>query len=169
MSRREGRFCSGEKTDFPYDIRWAKAEEWEPAIKMIWRTFLRFEPSDYTEEGIQNFLNFITDEKLFHSFLRGEYQMMVALDQDKVVGAASVRNRNHLSLLFVDEAYHMRGIGRHLMERFCSYLENEAGEHYMSLKAAPYAVNFYRKIGFRIVRPEEEVGGIRVTSMEKYF
>ena len=155
--------------DFPYTIRWAKVEEWEPAMKMIWRTFLRFEASDYSQEGIENFLNFITDDKLFHSFLRGEYQMMVALDQDQVVGAASVRNRNHLSLLFVDEAYHMRGIGRNLMERFCMYLKNEAGEHYMSLKAAPYAVNFYRKIGFQIVRPEEEVGGIRVTSMEKYF
>lgn len=155
--------------DFPYTIRWAKADEWEPAMKMIWRTFLRFEASDYTQEGIENFLNFITDDKLFHSFLRGEYQMMVALDQGQVVGAASVRNRNHLSLLFVDEAYHMRGIGRNLMERFCTYLKNEEGEHYMSLKAAPYAVNFYRKIGFQIVRPEEEVGGIRVTSMEKYF
>ena len=157
------------RIEFPYMIRWARAEEWEPARKMIWRTFLRFEASDYTQEGIENFLNFITDDKLFHSFLRGEYQMMVALDQDRVVGAASVRNRNHLSLLFVDEAYHMQGIGRNLMERFCAYLKNEAGEHYMSLKAAPYAVNFYRKIGFQIVRPEEEVGGIRVTSMEKYF
>ncbi|MCM1089765.1 MAG: GNAT family N-acetyltransferase [Butyrivibrio sp.] len=154
---------------FPYTIRWARVEEWEPAMKMIWRTFLRFEASDYTQEGIDNFLNFITDDKLFHSFLRGDYQMMVALDREQVVGAASVRNRNHLSLLFVDEAYHMQGIGRNLMERFCSYLKDEAGEQYMSLKAAPYAVNFYRKIGFQIVRPEEEVGGIRVTSMEKYF
>lgn len=154
---------------FPYDIRWAKVEEWEPAMKMIWRTFLRFEASDYSEEGIRNFLDFITDEKLFHSFLRGDYQMMVALDRDRIVGAASVRSRNHLSLLFVDEAYHRQGIGRRLLECFCGYLKNEVGEQYMSLNAAPYAVDFYRRIGFREVRPEEVVGGIRVTSMEKYF
>lgn len=158
-----------DEEDFPYNIRWARVEEWEPVMKMIWRTFLKFEASDYSEEGIQNFLEFITDEKLFHSFLRGEYQMMVALDREKVVGAASVRNRNHLSLLFVDEAYHRQGIGRKLLDTFCRYLKNEAGEQYMSLNAAPYAVEFYRKIGFRQVRPEEVVGGIRVTSMEKYF
>ena len=157
------------ESNFPYDIRWARVEEWEPAMKMIWRTFLKFEASDYTEEGIQNFLDFITDEKLFHSFLRGDYQMMVALDRGRVVGVASVRNRNHLSLLFVDEAYHRQGIGRRLLECFCSYLKVEEGEQYMSLNAAPYAVDFYKKIGFRAVRPEEVVGGIRVTSMEKYF
>ncbi len=39
----------------------------------------------------------------------------------------------------------------------------------MSLKAAPYAVEFYKRLGFRIVRPEEEYSGIRVTSMEKFF
>lgn len=152
-----------------YPIRWAKAEEWEPAMKMIWRTFLKFEASDYSDEGIRNFLDFITDEKLFHAFLRGDYQMMVALDKGKIVGAASVRNRNHLSLLFVDEAYHKKGIGRRLLDRFCTYLEQEMGENYMSVKAAPYAVGFYLKIGFRPVSPEEEIGGIRVTSMERHF
>lgn len=158
-----------ERKVFPYNIRWAKVEEWEPAMKMIWRTFLRFEAADYSQEGIQNFLDFITDEKLFHAFLRGEYQMMVALDEGKVVGAASVRNRNHLSLLFVDEPYHKRGIGRQLLNQFCYYLEKEEGERCMSVKAAPYAVGFYRKVGFRAIGPEEEVGGIRVTPMEKHF
>ncbi len=152
-----------------YVIRWAKVEEWEPAMKMIWRTFLRFEAADYTEEGIQNFLDFITDEQLFRSFLQGSYQMMVALCEERVIGAASVRNGHHLSLLFVDEAYHRQGIGRALMERLCEYLKNEAGEKCMTLMAAPYAVEFYHKIGFTDVSPEEEVGGIRVTSMEKYL
>lgn len=155
--------------NLPYEIRWAKAEEWEPAMKMVWRTFLRFEASDYTEEGIQNFLDFITDRQLFHSFLQGRYQMMVALDEGCIVGVASIRNGNHLSLLFVDEAYHRRGIGRELLERFCLYLKNEAGENSMTLKAAPYAVEFYHRVGFHDVSPEEEVCGIRVTPMEKYF
>lgn len=161
------RTTAGENSLF--EIRWAKPEEWEPAVKMIWKTFLRFEAKDYTEEGIRNFLDFITDRQLYHSFLRGNYQMLVALADEEIVGAASVRNRNHLSLLFVDEAYHHRGIGKALIERFCIYLKNEAGENIITVKAAPYAVGFYHRIGFRDVSPEEEVGGIRVTSMEKRF
>ena len=117
-----------------YEIRWAEDKDWIPAMHMIWKTFLKFEAVDYTEEGIRNFYDFITDEHLYKSFLQGRYQMMVALDGERVIGAASVRNYNHLSLLFVDEEYHHRGIGRDLMRRMCEYLKKEEGERYMSLK-----------------------------------
>ncbi len=152
-----------------YEIRWARAEDWAPAMKMIWKTFMKFEGDVYTQEGIQNFWDFISDDMLYRAFLKGNYQMMVAVDQDRIIGAGSVRNRNHLSLLFVDEEYHRRGIGAALLNRLCEYLKVEEGERYMSLKAAPYAVGFYRKVGFREVAPEEEYSGIRVTPMEKIF
>ncbi len=152
-----------------YEVRWARTEEWIPAIKMIWMTFLKYEGKDYTEEGIRNFFDFITDEELYISFLRGEYRLMVALDRGKVIGAGSVRDKNRLSLLFVDEAYQHRGVGSSILRKLCHYLKTEAGERYMSLQAAPYAVNFYRKQGFRAVHPEVEFAGIRVTPMEKVF
>ncbi len=157
------------KMQMPFEVRWAKEEEWGPAMRMIWRTFLRFEGRDYTQEGIRNFYDFITDDDLYVAFLKGEYQLMVALDGQKVIGAGSIRNRNHLSLLFVEEGYHRRGVGRAILTAVCDYLKQEAGEKYISLKAAPYAVNFYRRLGFRAVRPEEEYSGIRVTEMEKVF
>ena len=157
------------KMQMPFEVRWAKEEEWGPAMRMIWRTFLRFEGRDYTREGIRNFYDFITDDDLYVAFLKGEYQLMVALDGQKVIGAGSIRNRNHLSLLFVEEGYHRMGVGRAILTAVCDYLKQEAGEKYISLKAAPYAVNFYRRLGFRAVRPEEEYSGIRGTEMEKVF
>ena len=63
-----------------YEIRWAEDKDWIPAMHMIWKTFLKFEAVDYTEEGIRNFYDFITDEHLYKSFQQGRYQMMVALD-----------------------------------------------------------------------------------------
>lgn len=151
----------------PYEIRWARESEWVPAMKMIWRTFLQYDGKDYTQEGIKSFFDFITDDDLYTAFLRGEYQMMVALAQGRIIGAGSLRNRNHLSLLFVDGAYHHMGVGSTILIRLCDYLEHEMGERYISLKAAPYAVDFYTKLGFRTVRPEEEHSGIRVTTMIK--
>ena len=158
-----------EREEEPFTVRWAETDEWEPAMQMIWRTFLKFEGKDYTDEGIKNFFDFITDETLHDGFLKGSYQMMVALADGSVIGAGSIRSHNLLSLLFVDEEYHRRGVGRAIMNRLCTYLKDEAGERYMSVKAAPYAVNFYRKLGFRAVAPEQEISGIRVTDMEKYF
>lgn len=155
--------------EMPYEFRWARENEWAPAMQMIWKTFLKFEGNDYTDEGIRNFYDFISDDNLYAAFLRGDYQLMVALDKDRIIGAGSIRSRNHLSLLFVDEEYHHLGVGKTLMEKLCEYLKTEEGERYMSLNAAPYAVNFYRRLGFRTVKHEEEYSGIRVTSMEKIF
>lgn len=152
-----------------FEIRWAHENEWSPAMQMIWKTFLKYEGNDYSPEGIRNFFDFITDDDLYASFLRGEYQMMVALVSGEVIGAGSLRNGNHLSLLFVDERFHHMGVGSSILSRLCDYLKTEAGERRMFLQASPYAVDFYRKQGFRQVKPEMEYSGIRVTAMEKLF
>lgn len=155
--------------NFPYEIRWARPDQWADTMTMVWKTFLKFEGQDYTEEGIRSFFEFVTDEELYSRFLAGNYQVLVALDGERIIGMASVRNINHLSLLFVDEEYHRQGVGRALIETMCHYLADEVGEKYMSLKAAPYAVVFYRKIGFTQVGPEEHYSGIHVTPMQKIF
>lgn len=39
-----------------YEIRWAEDKDWIPAMHMIWKTFLKFEAVDYTEEGTVTFM-----------------------------------------------------------------------------------------------------------------
>ncbi len=157
------------KDDYGFELRWARESEWAAAMGMVWRTFLKFEGNDYTEEGIQNFYEFLTDGRLYMSFLKGEYPMMVALDNGRIIGVGTIRNQNRLSLLFVEEAYHHMGVGSAILCGLCAYLKTEAGEDSMWVMAAPYAVEFYRKLGFSQDGPEQEVGGIRVTMMEKAF
>lgn len=152
-----------------YQIRWAKITDWTPAMKMIWRTFMDFDSKDYTQEGVKNFFDFISDGELYEAFVRGDYQMMIALDGERVIGAGTIRNRNYLSLLFVDGNYHYQGIGKAIIDEICTYLKEEAGERYISVKASPYAVRFYQKLGFRQISPEEKYSGIRVTPMQKIF
>ena len=152
-----------------YEIRWAEKQDWVPAMEMIWRTFLQYEGKEYPEKIVGHFFDFITDYRLYEAFLKGKYLLMIALDEGRIIGAGTVRDGNHLSLLFVDDAYHYRGVGSSVLGRLCEYLKTEAGERCMSLEAASGAVNFYRKQGFRAVRPEMEISGIRLTPMEKVF
>ncbi|MCI9219075.1 MAG: GNAT family N-acetyltransferase [Lachnospiraceae bacterium] len=152
-----------------YEIRWAEKQDWVPAMEMIWRTFLQYEGKEYPEKIVGHFFDFITDYGLYEAFLKGKYLLMIALDEGRIIGAGTVRDGNHLSLLFVDDAYHYRGVGSSVLGRLCEYLKTEAGERCMSLEAASGAVNFYRKQGFRAVRPEMEISGIRLTPMEKVF
>ena len=125
----------------------AKEDEWESAMEVAWRTFLKFEAPEYTKEGIDHFLEFISGEQLYKMFLCGEYKVMVARDGARVIGVAALRAGCHVSLLFVDDRYHKKGIGRKLIAALQStYLTD--GSVQLTVNAAPYAVKFYEKIGF---------------------
>lgn len=156
-----------EKKTENYIFRMAVEKDWEPAMKLAWETFLFFEAQEYSEEGIESFRDFISDQWLKNMFLKGEYQMMVALHENKIIGFITVRNKSHISLLFVDKKYHRRGIGRTLIENLGEYLITEVGVDYMTVDSAPYALEFYHKLGFWDLAPQQSKQGIIYTSMKK--
>lgn len=152
--------------EMSYQIRSAYRDEWDDAMALAWKTFLRFEADVYSPEGVKHFEDFITDTTLHRMFIMGAYQMFVALDLNKIVGMITLRNSTHISLLFVDEKYHRRGIGRALMQYLTNYLLTEVGADHVTVNASPYGVGFYHKMGFQDIRPEEEKDGIIYTPMK---
>lgn len=158
-----------EKDAYAWEIRPAHRYEWQDAMALVWKTFLRFESPDYSEEGIQSFQDFITDAGLYRMFLTGSYEMIVAVENEKIIGVISVRNISHISLLFVDEAFHKRGVARSLMRYLCDYLASEAGAEKVTVNSSPYAVGFYHKMGFRDTASELQQSGIRYTPMEFFL
>lgn len=154
---------------FPYEIRCAYGNEWQEAMGLAWKTFLKFESKDYSLEGIKNFNDFITDHGLYQMFSIGEYQLFVAVDQGKIVGIVTLRNATHISLLFVDEKYHKRGIASKLLEYLKQYLITEVGAYYLTVNSSPCAVGFYHKLGFKDLGPETTKDGILYTPMEKFL
>lgn len=150
-----------------FSFRLAIERDWEPAMKLAWETFLIFEAQEYSEEGVDSFRDFISDQWLKKMFLKGEYQMFVALEGEKIIGFITVRNKCHISLLFVDKEYHRMGIGSTLIQKVREYLITEVGVDYMTVDSAPYAVEFYHKLGFWDLAPRQEKQGIIYTSMKK--
>lgn len=129
------------------EISVAHKEDWEPAMELAWRTFLKFEADEYGKEGTGHFLDFISDEKLFKMFLIGEYRLAVAKLNGQIIGLVSLRSGCHISLLFVDERFHRKGIGKALLqvaqEKFL-----KGPDVKLTVNAAPYAIEFYKKVGF---------------------
>ncbi len=154
---------------FPYIIRMAYQNEWEDAMALAWKTFLEFEADDYEPEGIRSFEDFITDSALHRMFIMGAYQMFVALDGFRMTGMITVRGNSHISLLFVDKEYHRKGIGRALMEELCSYLRAELGIGRVTVNASPFGAEFYHRLGFKDMQPEQTSSGIRYTPMELFL
>jgi GNAT superfamily N-acetyltransferase len=150
-------------------VRCAYHSDWDGAMNLAWDTFVRFDAPDYSQEGIDNFYNFIHDEMLRNMFVAGHYQLFVAMDEGRYVGMLSLREKKHISLLFVDEKYHRHGVASALLKFVCKYALTEEGEERLTVNASPYAVDFYHKKGFRDLQGETVADGIRFTPMELVF
>ena len=79
----------------------ATAEDWEAAMALTWRTFSQFVGPGYSTEGSRSFIDFISGEDLHRMFMLGRYRMYLAKEDGRIIGVISVREHNHLSLLFV--------------------------------------------------------------------
>ncbi len=143
-------------------------EEWEDAMGLAWKTFLKFEGDVYTQEGIDNFRDFITDQTLRKMFLAGEYIVYGAFYRGRIIGVISLRNKSHISLLFVDEEFHKMGVGRKLVHALCK-IQREIGSYRLTVNSSPYAVGFYHKVGFVDTNLEQAKDGIRFTPMSWIF
>lgn len=154
-------------------IRKIKEDEWDDAMSIAWRTFLRYEAADYEQEGIDHFLEFISDERLRKMWLMGEYVVYGAfLETDEtadptMVGMVSYRNGNHLSLLFVLSQYHKQGVGRRLIEVVCQDIKSSGRKEFLTVHGAPYAIDFYHKLGFVDLEKQQYRQGIYYTPMRK--
>ena len=147
-----------------YEILPATEEEWEPAMELCWRTFLKYEAPVYSPEGVQNFLNFISGEQIHNMFLDGDYKLWVAKAGEKIVGVGSLRAGMHISLLFVDEKYQRRGIGLALVRTMQDSLTGKNNIR-LTVNSSPYGEGFYHSLGFIDANARQEADGITFTPM----
>ena len=122
--------------------------------------FCRFEAPEYSEEGITEFKNFLNNEEEI-----GKLDFYGAFDKaSDIVGVLAMRKPSHISLFFVKAEYHRQGIGRQLFEKIlCDYQPQGIGV--FTVNSSHYAVEVYRKLGFKLTGNECITNGIRYTPM----
>ena len=80
----------------------------------------------------------------------------------------AVKNHNHISLFFVDSQYQNMGVGKTLYfqaEQRCRSVLPELD--FIKVNSSLFAVPIYRKLGFTVTKPEQEINGIRFVEMQK--
>lgn len=151
-----------------FEYRSAHPDEWQDAMGLAWRVFLKFVAPGYSEEGISSFRDFLTDNELYHMFMAGSYHLFCAFDADRMIGMITLRGGRHISLLFVDAKYQHRGIGASLIKAAGQFAGGKPGGR-LTVNAAPDAVGFYHKVGFLDTDTERIAEGIRYVPMEFFF
>ena len=64
--------------------------------ELIWKTFLRFDAVDYSEEGVKDFYAYLMRDDLFERLI-----FLGAYEEDILIGVMAMCE-GHISLFFVD-------------------------------------------------------------------
>ena len=138
--------------------------DWDLAMTLVWRVFLRCNAADYEQEGIESFLNFISDEHLKQFCKLDEFEMFGAYLGHRLIGVCMLRKTSHISLLFIETEYHKRGIGRKMLRYVCALVKQRGGGS-ITVNATPYAKDFYKKLGFQATGDAMIKEGVRYYPM----
>ncbi len=132
-------------------------ENREKAMELVLSVFMQYEAPDYSEEGVQTFINFINNKEAIDKL-----EMYGAFNNGEIAGVIATRNwGNHITLFFVDGKYHRQGIGRKLFETVIK----SSKEKQITVNSSPYAVEVYKKLGFILNSNEQVADGMRFTPM----
>ena len=90
----------------------------------------------------------------------------VAEVDEHLAGVVQVRDEAHITWLYVDGAYHGRGIGRALVVSAAEQVrERTPASTQITLNSSPFAVPIYIRLGFDVTGPEKTKDGMRFTPM----
>ncbi|QKF67346.1 putative acetyltransferase/transglutaminase [Arcobacter venerupis] len=105
------------------------------------------------------------DELLEESFkeriLSDEYEYFIYVIENKIVGFITIKNKNHLFHLFVDEKYHKKGIAKKLWQ----YINEHFDVSNMSVNASLFSIKTYESFGFKISGEQSEYLGLNYQPM----
>lgn len=131
--------------------------EEQAVLDVVMRGFDVYVRRDFSALGVAEFTvsvrSFILERPDGH-------HIMVAEESGQIIGMIDVRDNTHVSLFFVEPAYHGQGIGRALMDfAFGDYLGR------VTVNSSPWAVPIYERLGFFATGPGMERNGVRAVPM----
>ncbi len=135
---------------------------------LVRRVFVRFEAPDYPPEGLETFFAYTEPSLLSFAIQSGMLTVGRCDWEDRLIGAVALRDGTHISLLFVEAAWHRRGIGSALVNWAVQRMSAGRRTSFdMTVNASPYARAFYEKVGFCATAEEQEKDGIRFIPMTR--
>jgi ribosomal protein S18 acetylase RimI-like enzyme len=148
-------------------IRDVAPDEIPAAADLVRAVFGRYVGSGYTDEGVRNFLTFVEPDAIARRLAERSFMLVAVLDGE-IIGVVEVRDNSHVTLLFVREEHHRRGIARQLVaEALGRSMFARCCLDRLTVHSSPYAVPVYERLGFRRLGPEEVKDGIRYIPMAR--
>ena len=145
--------------------RMIRQGEEQQVFSLIERVFDEFVRSDFTAEGVAEFLR---AARLMVFERPPDHFTMVAISGDRIVGMIDMKGYSHVCLFFVDARCHGRGIGRRLFDNALAVCRNAKPDlAEVDVNSSVWAVPVYERLGFKQTQPEQTINGILFVTMSR--
>jgi GNAT superfamily N-acetyltransferase len=145
------------------NIRPATTKDADAISKLI-ASLASFFTTDPEGKGAERFMLGITAEAVRDYIRNPGFHYIVALHEDRLAGAAALRDGRHLFHLFVAPDFQRRGIARKLW--LALRKQAAPGIDGFTVNSTPYAVPVYERFGFSATGPKVEMNGIAFVPMK---
>ena len=140
--------------NIPLILRHMNHGEEVEVSNLVARSFNEFIAPDFPDEGIEEFFRYANPRALIKRS-EGNHFVLVAEAEGSIAGMIEIREMKHVSMLFVDKAFHRRGIGKELLRAALDkIISDRRPPRKVTVHSSRFAVPFYESLGF--VRTEEE-------------
>jgi GNAT superfamily N-acetyltransferase len=138
----------------PTRIRSMNPGEEVEVVNLVARSFNEYIAPDFPEEGIEEFFRYANPRAL-RKRSGGSHFVIIAEADGTIAGMIEIREMRHVSMLFVDKAFHRRGVGKELFRAGLDRIKSEGRPpKKVTVHSSRFAVPFYESLGF--VRSGEE-------------
>ena len=129
-------------------IRRIRPDEYSRSLEVVAASFDRFDAGYFSERGQNSFREYATYDR-FRARQGNNYESFVYLSGDEIIAMMEIKNRDHISMLFVHPDHILNGCGRELVEYAVDYCRaTRPFLKSVTVNSSPYAVGFYSKCGF---------------------
>jgi len=153
-----------------YQIRLMESGEEAQVCKLVERVFIANEASEISQQSISLFLSYANPVRMAERVGQDFCFVLVAVQEDQLIGMIEVRNYNHIALLFVDDGHQRQGIASALLEgAIAKCREKNPTLRRITVNASPYGLPVYAHWGFHPIGEEIEMDGMLFTQMALDF
>jgi ribosomal protein S18 acetylase RimI-like enzyme len=129
-------------------------------VNLVARSFNEYIAPDFPEEGIEEFFRYANPRAL-RKRSDGSHFVIVAEADETIAGMIEIREMRHVSMLFVDKAFHRRGVARELFRAALDRIKSESRPpKKVTVHSSRYAISFYESLGFVRTGDEKIIHGV---------
>jgi predicted GNAT family N-acyltransferase len=119
----------------------------------------------YAQEGIREFLSYTNPSALQNRQARN-HVVIVASQNESVIGVLELRDYYHISLLFIEVMHQRQGVGRLLVDEALRLIRTHQPEtREVTVNSSPNAVEAYKRFGFQVTGELQVKNGIGFVPM----